>query len=410
MTAAPAQKGWDGLAQEGLLIGPDEFIDGRVMCFAKNRATGRYFRLGHREAAILRGLVAGEPPEELSRRYYAATGRPLGEVSFHDAVRVFEKAGMFAIDSTDDASQDPLLAPPPTIFTFNIYSWNPDADLERVLWAWRWLATPWAFATVVLAVLAVELLVLADFAALFRQAATHDPSILAPRIGLFFAINGAMILAHEGAHAITCKAYGGEVREMGFKIRYLTFTPFTRLDDVLLFENRWKRAAVFLAGPLASLSILPLAYLGWLYFPAGSLGRQTTADLLIWYNLLFLAQFVPFLQLDGYHVMAQFLKMPHLRNDSYSYLYSTIRQWTGGKARRPMAADLARYVKPIYIIYGISSFVITATILSLLIARYSHALAAWLGPWIGYGLVVVLTTAMLVRFFLQLQQIHRKAP
>lgn len=407
MTAATAQSDRSGLPAGGLIVGPDEYVDGRVLCFAKNTATGRYFRLGRREGIILRGLAEGVLPEELSRRYELATGRALGDSSFRDAVRIFGKAGMFAAEVGDAPSDEPLIAPAPTLFTFNLYSWNPDADLDRVIPAWRWLATPWTFAAVGFAVLAVEMLVLFDFEAIVRQAVSSTPAMLLQRMALFLAINGIMFLAHEGAHAIVCKAYGGEVREIGFKIRYLTFTPFTRLDDVLLFTNRWKRAAVFLAGPLASLSILPLAFAGWLFLPVDSLGRQTSADLLIWYNLMFLLQFVPFLQLDGYHIVAQFLRMPQLRQDSYSYIYSSIRQFFGGEVQRPVANDVARWVKPTYIVYGLSSFVITAATLVFLIVRYSYMLAEWLGPWIGYGIVSVLVAVMLARFAAQLKRLHR---
>jgi putative peptide zinc metalloprotease protein len=409
VTAIAFDGGDAGKAADVLIVGPDEYVDGRVLCFAKNRTTGRYFRLGRRESVILRGVVDGLPPDATSKRYLATTGRPLNEASYLHALSVFGKAGMFATTAEAGTSDEPLLAPPPTLFSFNIYSWNPDADLERIVSLLRWVASPWTFAAIALAVLIVEALVLASFGPILHQALAQDAAILPWRIALFLAINGFMFLVHEGAHALVCKAYGGEVREMGFQIRYLAFTPYTRLDDVLLFENRWKRAGVFLAGPLASLSILPLAFAAWTLFPEASLGRQTAADFLIWYNLLFLLQFLPFLQFDGYHIVAQFLHMPQLRQDAYAFIYGSVLGWFGKGERQPIATDVARYVKPIYIGYGAASFLITAAVLALLIGRYSHVLANWLGPLFGYGLTALLLAMMLARFVTQLTQTNRKA-
>jgi putative peptide zinc metalloprotease protein len=392
-------------AADVLTLGPDEFVDGRMLCFAKNQVTGRYFRLARRESIVLRGVLDGLPHEAISQRCQEITGRPLNENSYREALRVFDNAGMFARTAADEAVDEPLLTTPPTLFTLPLFSWNPDADLDRIVRLWRWLGTPWSFATVSLAILIVEALIFADFHQIMNQALNP---MLPLRIAVFLAINGVMYLVHEGAHALVCKSYGGEVREMGFQIRYLIFTPYTRLDDVLLFHSRWKRAAVFLAGPLSSLSILPLAFAGWVLFPADSLGRQASADILIWYNFLFLLQFVPFLQLDGYHIMAQFLRMPHLRQDAYSFIYQSILSWFGKGAPRPVAADVARYVKPIYIIYGVTSFFLTAALLATLIARYSHHLTDWLGPLLGYSLITALLALMLGRFFLELRQASRK--
>jgi len=58
-----------------------------------------------------------------------------------------------------------------------------------------------------------------------------------------------MITAHEFAHGLACKRYGGEVHEMGFLLIYLQPAVYCNVSDAWLFAEKSKRLLVGFAGP-----------------------------------------------------------------------------------------------------------------------------------------------------------------
>jgi multidrug efflux pump subunit AcrA (membrane-fusion protein) len=58
----------------------------------------------------------------------------------------------------------------------------------------------------------------------------------------------AVISAHEFAHGLTCKRYGGEVREMGFMLIFFMPAFYCNVSDAWLFPEKRQRLAVIFAG------------------------------------------------------------------------------------------------------------------------------------------------------------------
>ena len=395
--------------RDEIVVGPDEYMRGRVMCFAKDRETGLYFRLGRREAVLLRGLQERIGFEALAARYQETIGRRLSYASLEGAIKVFAGAGLIAGTGDQAAGtgrDQTIIGAAPTLFSLKIIRWDPDLYLSGILPYWRWLAHPATFLAVALVVLVTEVLMLTDVGAIFSVANTIARHDLVARLLVLIAVNCVMFMLHEGAHALVCKAYGGEVHEMGFQIRYLTVTPYTRVDDALLFKNRWRRVAVFVAGPFASLLAVTLALVCWNMTTPGTLAHASAADMLIWYNTLCFLQFVPFVQLDGYLVLAQLLKMPDLRQDSFSYLYRRLLSMLGLKDRVRLSPEVAGYVGPVYLGYGILSFLVTTGLLVLIIVKQARRLTEWLGPAAGYAIVSVLVGLLLARFVWQVRKFN----
>ena len=50
-----------------------------------------------------------------------------------------------------------------------------------------------------------------------------------------------MSVAHEVAHSLMCKRFGGEVHEMGFMLIYFQPALYTNVSDAWLFPERRKR-------------------------------------------------------------------------------------------------------------------------------------------------------------------------
>ncbi len=69
----------------------------------------------------------------------------------------------------------------------------------------------------------------------------------------------AITTCHEFAHGLTCKHYGGENHEIGFRLMYGRPRFFCNVSDAWLFREKAKRVWVTLAGALLRPGALGLA-------------------------------------------------------------------------------------------------------------------------------------------------------
>src|SRR4029453_11608442 len=73
----------------------------------------------------------------------------------------------------------------------------------------------------------------------------------------------AVTAAHEFAHAIACKHFGGEVREMGLLLIYFQLAFYCNVSDAWLFPQTAKRLWVTFAGPYFELVLWAVAVITW---------------------------------------------------------------------------------------------------------------------------------------------------
>src|SRR6266542_3571438 len=73
----------------------------------------------------------------------------------------------------------------------------------------------------------------------------------------------AVTTAHEFAHGLTCKRFGGHVHEMGFLLIYFQLAFYCNVSDAWLFPEKSKRLWVTFAVPYFELFLWALATLIW---------------------------------------------------------------------------------------------------------------------------------------------------
>ena len=151
---------------------------------------------------------------------------------------------------------------------------------------------------------AVQLLIVAVgitlLAANFRYFNVDLSTLLQPGT-LVAAILAVFVVValHELAHAIVCRYYGGEVREMGFLLLYFQPCFYTDLSDAWLFEKRAQRLAVTAAGPLFQLVLMALAVVIWRVTVIGTFVNELAwiITMVCWMTALF--NFNPLIKLGG---------------------------------------------------------------------------------------------------------------
>src|SRR5262245_5589496 len=83
--------------------------------------------------------------------------------------------------------------------------------------------------------------------------------------GLAYVILCTATLLHELSHAVACRRYGGEVREMGILLYFLQIGAYTNVTDAWLMPSRRHRIIVSLAGVYVEGFLFAAAIAVWAY-------------------------------------------------------------------------------------------------------------------------------------------------
>ena len=128
-----------------------------------------------------------------------------------------------------------------------------------------------------------------------------------------------IVLVHEGAHALTCKHYGREVKEGGLSFYVGTLVAFVDTTDVWMEPDRKHRMAVSWAGPYSNLILGALCSLGILIAPWPEVDVVLTSLATVNF-ILFFTNLNPLLKWDGYYMLMDYLEIPCLRKRSLDFV------------------------------------------------------------------------------------------
>jgi putative peptide zinc metalloprotease protein len=150
-----------------------------------------------------------------------------------------------------------------------------------------------------------------------------DYSVVAPGnvvsglFGFWIALLCSFVL-HELAHALAVKHFGRHVPRAGVMLYYGMPAAFVDTSDIWL-AGRWARILVSLAGPLCDLLVGSLAAILALSLPPGAIGAGAYKLALAAY-LAALFNLNPLLELDGYFILSDWLRLPNLRRRALAFI------------------------------------------------------------------------------------------
>lgn len=245
-----------------------------------------------------------------------------------------------------------------SIGTIRLKAFNPDAWLSRWIGRVHFLFTP-AGVGVALALMIIAALIAVGNQGIGGATIGHLWRLSSVPI-LFMAIL-VVGLVHEFGHAFTLKYYGGSVKEMGFLLLYFQPCFYCNLSDSYLLPKRRARvfvgfAGLFFQGLLTAILILLWRVTAPGTLPANFLYVATALSL-----GLFLFNLNPMIRLDGYFILADWLKIPNLRVKAMAYWRDILGEWTAGRTRT--ALDITPRLRRIYRWYGIAAAIYTGLLL-----------------------------------------------
>ncbi len=209
---------------------------------------------------------------------------------------------------------------------------NPEKFLEKYAHVWRLIFSRWgAIALAVMVILGVRAIL-----PRIDELGTGLNNVIAPSnlIWLSLAFLGLKVI-HEGAHAASCKAFGGRCTEIGIMLMIVLPIPYCDASASWAFPSKWKRITVAAAGMLAEVGAASIAAIVWARTDPGTV--HTVA-----YNVMFAASLAtvlfnlnPLLRYDGYYILSDLLEIPNLSSRSHELLKWMARRYLFGLKGEP---------------------------------------------------------------------------
>jgi len=325
----------------------------------KNPVSNSFFRLRETEQFIAHQFDGKTSLEQIRKRTEEKFEASLSPEVLDAFIKNLEKSGLLEIEEAGEKrAKNKRLAG--SILYLRYKFLDPARLFDRLIGVVRFCFTPWFVVFSALTILTAAATLIGSWGEYTQD--LHQLYRLSA-VPVFIALSFLTICTHECAHGLTCKYFGGEVHEIGFLLVYFQPALYCNVSDAWLFPERRKRLWVGFAGPYFELFVWAMAVLAW---------RLTETETWINYAALMvmtssgvktLLNFNPFIKLDGYYLLSDFLEIPNLRRKSFRYIGCLIERVLGGHPSG--AKELSPRERKIFLAYGL-----VATVSSFLLICY----------------------------------------
>jgi hypothetical protein len=351
----------------------------------KDPRTGAYYHVGEEEHFLLTQLRDGRGAAAVCAAFAERFGEPLTAEELDDFLETARGQGLLVPEGAAAPPPEGRLAPPPwlrgSLLFWRVRLFDPDRLFGRLAPA---LGFFWSRGFV-----AVSAGCIAAAAALVwlnrREVADQFLDSLHWRTGLLVGLTVAAVIAlHESAHGLTCKHYGGEVREVGFLMLLLMPCFYCNVSDAWLFRQKSRRLWVTLAGGYFELFVWALAVFTWRLTRPGPLVHEVAFVVLTSCGVRTLFNFNPLVKLDGYYLLSDWAEIPNLQQRSAGYVAAHARRLLWG-GEPPDPEPHGRFL----VGYGLASLAYSlALLLAMLVGLFKLAGTRW--GWLAAPAVLAL--------------------
>lgn len=350
-----------------------EVTEADQTCYVvKDPVTRRFFRFREHEHFILQRLTGANSLEQIRQAYESRFATPLSAASLErflermEALCLLDKglAGDQIAKKQRKASTESRLAA--RLLQVRLRAVDPDRFLSAIAPRTRFFFT-WQFVVLVAAATVVGT---ALTAYRWHDYAGEARTLFRPEsIPTFVLVVFVVTALHELAHGLTCKHYGGEVREIGFLLIYLVPALYCNVSDAWLFKGKGKRIWVSAAGTFFQVFLYAVAAIIWFFVDRGSWASEACAITIAVAGLTALFNFNPLIKLDGYYMLSDYLEIPNLRKRAFAYLWSLARQVGFRRDRAGVQAAPAETPRQraVYLTYGISAGIYSLGLLAFVV-------------------------------------------
>jgi len=341
---------------------------GKTYLVVKDPIARRYFRFTETQAAILDLLSSPTDAEKVA----ATASEKIGTVSvstinaFLDSLESKDLLDTPAVRERLGTVGSPNKLKQSSILYKQVAAFDPERIFNWLLPRTRWAFTP-AFH-----VLGCFLIFcgLSIFFLHWDELRASAPNLLSVwTVLMVWPIVLAVSAYHEFSHGLTCRHFGGQVKEVGFMLIYFSPAFYCDVSDAWMFPRRRDRMLVTLAGGYSQLILWGLCTIIWRVTEPDTYINHIMLVVVLFSGLQTLFNFNPLIKLDGYYMLSDYLEVPNLRSKGFTTVWNWITRNSKRKTFREERSQL---------IYGLSAIIFSSSLLVLVYSRiYTWATSNW---------------------------------
>lgn len=382
-----------------LAITPQRY-EGRTYYVIKDPVSLRYYRFKEQEYFLL-NLMDGNHTNDQAQKEFEKRFRP-DRLTLEDLEHFSQQlltaglvqnespqAGKQLFDRRKKRLRMEWLQTLTNILYIKIPVFDPEKLLTRMLPYLRWIFTTTFLVASVAFMLYAVLHVLIHFETFYERLPSYQEFFSFKTVVYLWAALGVVKVIHEFGHGLSCKAFGGEVHEMGFLILCLSPAMYCNVSDAWTLPNKWKRIIISGAGIYVELMIAAIATFVWWNTPSQPFVNYLSLSLMIVCSVSTVVfNGNPLMRYDGYYVLADWLEIPNLRDRANRYLQRLVMEHCLGIETQPEPyMELHRRI--MFLVFAIVSY-IYRWVVTFVILKF---MASFLKP---YKLEVISTLLALV--------------
>jgi putative peptide zinc metalloprotease protein len=350
-----------------LVIAPQKY-EGRTYYVVKDPVSLRYYRFKEQEHFLI-NLMDGTETLDDAQKAYEKRFRP-ERLTLEDLEGFAQQlltaglaqnesplAGKQLFDRRKKRRRSEWMQTLTNILYIKIPIYDPDKLLSKMLPKLRWIFTTTFLAASVVVMLAAIILVATHFEAFREKLPSYHEFFSFKTVVYLWAALGIVKVIHEFGHGLSCKAFGGEVHEMG--ALFLVFSPclYCNVSDAWTLPSKWKRIIISAAGIYVELIIAAIATFVWWNTPAQPFINNLSLSLMVVCSVstvVFNAN--PLMRYDGYYVLADWLEIPNLRDRSNRFLQRLVMEHCLGIEVQP-EQYMALWRRILFVVYAVVSYI-----------------------------------------------------
>jgi putative peptide zinc metalloprotease protein len=363
-----------------LIISQQETKEGTGFV-VKDPSTGRFFRLKEVEHFIAGRLNGSAQLDAIRESVEEKFGVTFTAETLEQFIQTLGRLGLL---EKDGAKPGFIADRPRTIRGSLLYlrfkAFDPDHLFNRVVSKVRFFFTPYFL------VFSAALIFLAiGITVINWQEIGRDIQSLYRFQALFFAwlTIFLVITAHEFAHGLACKHFGGEVHEIGFMLLYFQPAFYCNVSDAWLFPEKSKRLWVTFAGAYFEIFIWALATITWRLAEHDTWVNFLSLVVMATSGIKSLFNLNPLIKLDGYYLLSDYLEVPNLRQKSFSYIGAGIKRLWGSVIQE--TKETSQRERRIYLAYGLLAGAFSFWLLGFVALKFGGFLV---GRYQGMGFIL----------------------
>ncbi len=256
--------------------------------------------------------------------------------------------------------------------------------------------TPWFLLATLLLLLSAVTLVFTHFDAVVAQLPEFTTFFEAKNLVLLGVSLALVKILHELGHALACRHFGGECREMG--VMLLAFIPclYVNVSDAWTMPQKWHRIIVSAAGILVELVISSLCVFLWWFTYPGLFHSLCLNIVFVCSVSTLLLNGNPLLRYDGYYILLDLVEVPNLRQRAQTIVSNRVHHFFFGHKADTLLRE-PRRLRRFLFAYGVASAIYRWLVVFLIVTVCYYVLEPYgleiiaqvLGTFIFLGMLIV---------------------